>query len=425
MSYEWSKGKWKELPGNSDISQDEIQSLKDEIQNLRLRLAEAEELRRAINEGDLDALVIPGSKGEMIFTLESADRAYRVLVETMNEGTATIAYDGTILYCNYHFAELLNMPSHTIVGTSIYHFIDPADRVNFETLLEQEKGKDEINFLTRERVILPVYLSISSLKVEGSSNAWCLVITDLTEKKKNEEILANVETIRKKEIHHRIKNNLQVISSLLDLQAEKFKDKKCIEDSEVLEAFRESQDRVMSIALVHEELHEGEGADTLNFSLYLEKLVESLFQTYRLENANIELNLDLSENILFNMDTAVPLGMVVNELVSNSFKYAFPYEDKGTIKGTIQVKLFSKEVRDESNNNKESIESIEKGIRYTMIVSDNGIGIPEKVDFKNPDTLGLQLVNILVDQLDGEIELKRDKGSEFIISFSVEERENE
>ncbi len=416
MTYEETKGKWGPLLGKNQALEDEIHDLKDEIKDLRARLAEAEELRRAINEGDLDALVIPGSRGEMIFTLDSADRAYRVLVETMNEGTATIAYDGTILYCNHHFAEIMNMPSHAIVGTSIYQFIDPADRINFETLLEQGKGKDEINFRIEGRAILPVYLSISSLQVEGSPDAWCLVVTDLTEKKKNEETLANVEIIRKKEIHHRIKNNLQVISSLLDLQAEKFNNRKCIEESEVLEAFRESQDRVMSIALVHEELHEGEGADTLNFSLYLKKLVENLFQTYRLGNTNIKLNLDLRENIFFDMDTAVPLGMVVNELVSNSLKYAFPDMDKGT----IQVKLFSEEARDEPNYCKEPTEPIEKCTKYTMIVCDNGIGISEEIDFENTETLGLQLVNILVDQLDGEIELNRNNGTEFVIGFSTE-----
>ena len=103
---------------------DENHALQDEVQSLRARLAEAEELRRAISEGDLDALVIPGPEGEMVFTLDSADHAYRVLVETMNEGTATLACDGTILYCNRHFAELLRMPLQAIIGTSIYRFID-------------------------------------------------------------------------------------------------------------------------------------------------------------------------------------------------------------------------------------------------------------------------------------------------------------
>ncbi|MDQ1274833.1 MAG: hypothetical protein QG610_405, partial [Euryarchaeota archaeon] len=122
-------------------------------------------------------------------------------------------------------------------------------------------------------------------------------IKNITERKKAEETIANIEIVRKKEIHHRIKNNLQVISSLLDLQAEKFKNREHVENSEVLEAFRESQDRVISIALIHEELHEGKGTNELNFSPYLKKLVENLFQTYRLGNLDLSLNMDLEENI--------------------------------------------------------------------------------------------------------------------------------
>ena len=105
---------------------------------------------------------------------------------------------------------------------------------------------------------------------------------DITERIKAEKLLASIETARKKEIHHRIKNNLQVISSLLDLQAEQFNKVEYINDSEVLEAFKESQDRVISMALIHEELYKGGGIDTLDFSPYLEKLIENLFLTYRL-----------------------------------------------------------------------------------------------------------------------------------------------
>jgi two-component sensor histidine kinase len=115
------------------------------------------------------------------------------------------------------------------------------------------------------------------------------------------------------------------------------------------------------------------------------------------------------------MDTAVPLGMVVNELVSNSLKYAFQNREKGE----VQVKLFSEETGNEPNN-KEELAG--KCTRYTLVVSDNGAGIPENVDFENPDTPGLQLVTTLVNQLDGEIELRRDQGTEFTILFgSIEE----
>ncbi|MDY9927248.1 PAS domain S-box protein [Methanosarcina sp.] len=168
----------------------ENHSLQGEVQSLRSRLEEAEELKRAISEGDLDALVIPGPGGDLIFTLDSADQAYRVLVETMNEGTATLAFDGTILYCNRQFAELVKLPSETVVGSSIYQFIVPENAIKFKALLKQEAGRGEINFQAGGGTSLPVYLSISSLKSEGSPNAWCLVATDLTEQKKNEEIVA-------------------------------------------------------------------------------------------------------------------------------------------------------------------------------------------------------------------------------------------
>ncbi len=238
------------------------------------------------------------------------------------------------------------------------------------------------------------------------------IVQDITERKKAEESLANIEIIRKKEIHHRIKNNLQVISSLLDLQAEKFNNREYVKDSEIVEAFRESQDRIMAIAIIHEELHEGRGNDALNFSLYLQRLLQNLFQTYRFGNTEICLNLDLEENIFFNMDTAVPLGMIVNELVSNSLKYAF----SGRKTGEIQIELFSEETRNELNKKEQLTQNCKK---YTLIVSDNGAGIPKKINFENSDTLGLQLVDLLVDQLDGNIELKRDNGTEFVIKFSA------
>lgn len=118
------------------------------------------------------------------------------------------------------------------------------------------------------------------------------------------------------------------------------------------------------------------------------------------------------------MDIAIPLGMIVNELISNSFKYAFPDRDRGT----IQIKLQNEYAGDELG--KQKGEFIEKGTTYSLIASDNGVGIPETVDLEYPDTLVLQLVSILVHQLNGKIVLKRDKCTGFIISFSTEEKEN-
>ncbi len=249
----------------------------------------------------------------------------------------------------------------------------------------------------------------------GKPGYYQSTIYDVTERKETEKFLANIETARKKEIHHRIKNNLQVISSLLDLQAEKFNNRECIEDSEVLRAFRESQDRVVSMALIHEELYKGGGVDTLDFSSYLQELTESLFQTYRFGNANISLNMDLEENIFFDMDTAVPLGIITNELVSNALKHAFANRHKGE----IQIKLYGEESRKSEDNRAGNNNEDLKGTRFILTVSDNGVGVPESFDLENPGGLGMQLVTTLIDQLEGELELKRDNGTEFIIRFTV------
>ena len=179
---------------------------------------------------------------------------------------------------------------------------------------------------------------------------------------------------------------MQIISSLLDLQAEKF------EDENVIESFREGQNRVISMSLIHEELYKGEGTDTLDFSAYFKKLAENLFKTYNLSSKNISLSMDLEEDTFFDMDTAVPLGIIVNELVSNSLKHAFNEDEEGK----IRIKL----CREEKNS--------EMGMSlFSLTVSDDGKGLPDDMELKCVESLGLQLVNILVDQLDGELQLKR------------------
>ncbi len=223
---------------------------------------------------------------------------------------------------------------------------------------------------------------------------------DITERKEAEEALEKIEKIRVKEIHHRIKNNLQVISSLLDLQADKFI------DENVIEAFREGQNRVISMSLIHEELYKGGENDTLDFSAYLKKLAESLFQTYSLSSKNIRLSMDLEDNAFLDIDTAVPLGIIVNELISNSLKHAFTKGEEGKIRVNLS--------REEGSNTS-----------FTLSISDNGVGIPESIDIEVLDSLGLQLVTTLIEQLDGELELKRDKGTEFTMRFTVTEKNNQ
>jgi PAS domain S-box-containing protein len=265
----------------------------------------------------------------------------------------------------------------------------------------------EKEFIRKDGSRIPIFLGAAI--IDKARNEGVVFVLDITERKEAEEALAKIEIIRKQEIHHRIKNNLQVISSLLDLQAETFRDQECIMDLEVMEAFRESQNRVISMALIHEELYKGGGFETLNFSPYIEKLVESLFQIHNIGNIDISLNMDLVEDAFFDMDTAVPLGIIVNELVSNSFKHAF----KGRDRGEIQIKLH----REES----EDCESAS----FILTVSDNGGGIPEDLEIEDLESLGMQLITTLVDQLDGELELKKNIGTEFTIRFAVIDKNNQ
>jgi two-component sensor histidine kinase len=233
------------------------------------------------------------------------------------------------------------------------------------------------------------------------------VMLDITERKKAEEALLKAEKVRKKEIHHRIKNNLQVISSLLNLQAEYFNDEK------IIEAFRESQNRVASMSLIHEELYKtGEigNLETFDFEVYMQKLANELFSSYVVGREDISLKMD-TQSVFLGMDTGVPLGIIVNELVSNSLKHAFP---RGR-SGEIQIKLhrISNDGIKDNNTGPESCDISE----FLLVVSDNGVGLPENIDFKHTSSLGLQLINILVEQIDGSIELVKGNGTEFRIKF--------
>ncbi len=335
------------------------------------------------------------------------------VVESSEDAIGTISLDGIITSWNKGAEKVYGYSTEEILGKHV-SLLSPShldkETMKVIELIKQGESYHQYESLRIRKDENKIYVSITYSPVldnNGKLVAISAIARDITRRKEAEEALAKIETARKQEIHHRIKNNLQVVSSLLDLQAEKFRNKEYIKESEILEAFRESKDRVISMALIHEELHKGGKVDTLNFSHYIKELADNLFLTYRFGNGSIGLNTDIEEDIFFDMDTAVPLGIIINELVSNSLKHAFTDRDKGK----IHIKLHREKNGEYKNEGCNPA--------YVLTISDNGVGIPENLDIENLDSLGMQLVASLVDQLDGELELKRDNGTEFTIKFPV------
>ena len=216
---------------------------------------------------------------------------------------------------------------------------------------------------------------------------------DITERKQaQEQIQASLEEkeLLLKEIHHRVKNNLQIISSLLNLQSAYLKEPQSIEQ------FKESQFRVRAMALVHEKLYQSKNLARIDFGSYTRDLTTNLLRVYRNNSNTVSLDV-IADDIALDIDTAIPMGLIINELITNSLKFAFPAGQRGKI--SIELR------RDD-------------GHQVTLLFRDNGMGLEKDLDFRNTESLGLQLVNALTKQLDGTIELDTKGGTAFKITFA-------
>ena len=296
------------------------------------------------------------------------------IVESSNDAILTMSLDGIITSWNKGAEQIYGYSPEEILGKSVSILAPDNLKAETKKLIEKVKLGEKIQHYITSRLRKDdklIYVSIVLSSVFDASRelvAISAIVRDITQRIESEKSLLKAEKTRKKELHHRIKNNLQVISSLLDLQAEKFKNRKWIKNLEVLEAFRESQDRVISMALIHEELYKGEGFETLDFSTYIRELVENIFQTYILNSKNIHLHIDMEENIFLDMDTVIPLGIIVNELVSNSLKHAFIGKDNGR----IHIKLRREENGERINSMEESKYEGCKSTSLILKVSDDG-----------------------------------------------------
>ena len=206
-----------------------------------------------------------------------------------------------------------------------------------------------------------------------------------------------------KEIHHRVKNNLQIISSLLNLQS------RYINDEEMLDIYKESQNRVKSMAIIHEKLYQSEDLARIDFGDYVKSLVMDLFNSYGVDNIEPDVNI---HDILLDINTAIPCGLIVNELVTNSIKHGF-LANRSHANSQLSPK-----------RDKIAVDITKEDETYILSVYDNGIGFPDDLDFHNTDSLGMQLVISLTSQLRGTVELERTNGTLFRIIFKELEYKN-
>ena len=299
-------------------------------------------------------------------------------------------------HCRTYFSTILKEKIET--GTSFYTFFDKVVekskmRLFPKIIKDVKKGKSKqfeleikvngINYWL-EVFINPIF------NIDGQVSEISIVAHDISEKKttsmKVVSSLKEKETLLK-EIHHRVKNNLQVISSILNLQSS------YVEDEKTLSILQESRNRIRTMAIIHENLYKTEDFSSINFSEYIENLTSNLISSYRINEEVILIkNLD---NVQIVLDQAIPCGLILNEIITNSLKYAWQQNEKGTI--FISLK------------EKKEIVFIE--------ISDDGIGLP--FDFNNhaTDTLGLQLVTTLIDQLEGDINVDIQNGTKYLIKF--------
>ncbi len=315
----------------------------------------------------------------------------------MGDTLVIVGLDRRIHSANQALCELLGYEQDELLGASIDLFVPPEESPFVASRMERMTGDGsisnyEMHYLARDGSRIPVLFSGSLMRSQDPRAQGVVGIArDITEHKRAEEVRKNLVLI--KEIHHRIKNNLQAISSLLYLQSG------YVQDRRTKEMFKESQNRVRSMALIHEKLYRSDNAAGVSFADYVRDLTKSLLRSYGVSTGVVRVRVDTSD-ITLGMDTAVPCGLIINELVSNSLKHAFS-DGSG---GEIAVSM-ARERQDRDTS------------RFRLTVSDNGPGFPDNVDFRRTESLGLRLVCTLTNDLDGSIDLVSGDGTRFEIVF--------
>lgn len=331
--------------------------------------------------------------------LKLNEEKFKAMINNSSDLIRILDKNGKIVFDSPSSTHILGYPEGSLIGTDPTDIIHPDDREQVRADLKEVFEKrnpgspSEFRILMADGNYLPVESTAQNMFDVPSVEGIVVTTHPITERKKMENAIKsslNEKEILLKEIHHRVKNNMQIISSLLNLQ------KEYVDDFEAINVLQESQNRVKTMSIIHEKLYQSDDLTHINIKEYIEKLVNDLLYSYAV--TNVRQVLDIKE-IKMNIETALPCGLIISELVSNSLKYAYESENNG------------------SNGNELKLSLAKIGDKFELRISDNGVGLPPNFDYKNTESLGLQLVNNLVDQLDGEIELKQNNGTEFRIVF--------
>lgn len=360
-----------------------------------LRIKRAENELREMNK-NLARIV-----EEKTAKLTESESRWRSLTENSPDHIMTLDRDANILFINHAVKDLKKAE---VIGSSFYDYTlneyKPIARECFEGVLKTGKpDKFESVYKSKDGTHHYFESHVGPIISPGNNEIIGLTVSfrDISDRKFAE--LRIRESLREneillKEIHHRVKNNMAIISSLLVLQADTF------DDPDIVKALQDSQSRIRSMALVHEKLYQAKNLSKIDFPEYIKSLAMHISQL-RDVNSNKASLVISAENIFLGIDKAIPCGLVINELLTNAFKYAFPGDKTGEIR--IQMQLKDNQY-------------------YELVISDNGVGLPGHIDIRDPSTFGLHLVNLLNKQLAGKIEVNREKGTAFTIEFPAKSR---
>jgi PAS domain S-box-containing protein len=357
---------------NGEIN--EVTGIAHDITNKKIAEKKLQEQTAKINS------IFESASNMLIF---SFDKEFKVKSFNQNFNDYLISKHGIILKKNmvldYKFLPALSERREAIGKTLKRAF--NGNHSQIELGIVDLKGNKE----WFEVIFNPVYFKPGKI-----AEVSCLAFEITSSKQTEDKLRATVKEkeILLKEVHHRVKNNLQVISSILSLQAS------YVDDKKTLDILKESQDRIKTMSFVHERLYQNPDFSSIKIGDYILSLVKDLIYSYKTDNQNIKLETKF-DPIYLDLDQAIPCGLIINELVSNALKHAYTKTKSGVLSISI-------------TNKKNNI---------SLMISDNGIGMPKDINTNSTGTLGFQLVHALVDQLDAQIRLDRSNGTNYLINF--------